>query len=330
MTRRFAVGQNVNPLSRCAKVSTLILLYCLFGFGAFHAPLQATAVDENNQWCPAYAEALEQTFTDPTEEASHLQSVIGLLPGEGAVLKDHLESRLIDADQTSNLRVDLEDIASQACGLPTLSASAGAAKSDLYKNSLGQLVASGLLTTESRFEEDALDLWLNRIVAWFEVFFESEGMQFYAQFSRFTYLGILGLLSLFFAWRIWRFRTRVPSQDGANLKSKRLERRNMKNAATYRGDADLFLQNKQFRLASEAGRLALLKHLEEQAVVQQPHYLTHREIRNAAPDFLTGPLQEAFLQFEHHVYGGHAGESQTVDFLQAVDQLIQLTSEVSQ
>jgi hypothetical protein len=291
------------------------------GFFAAHIAM-AAPLPENANWCDALIENLNQIPADGPQDASHLQKVISMLPGGGAELKHHLESRLINPENTSAIRHNLQEIATKACISPAASMAFVERTSGSYREELNHILSSAPFLQQKRLEEDALDLLINRLVNWFELIFESEGMQFYARFSRAFYLSFLGVVSFYFAWRIWRGRRRTSRDLHPQEDETPEHRHRKKDSLTWRREADKQFQQGDYRKASEACHFALLGHLEERGVLSFTRFLTNGEIQHAAPSSLSDSLQGIFFACESNIYGGGADASSTQFLMHSIDRFL--------
>ena len=296
------------------------LLSFIIAFGCAHGSHAFSDNAPNRHWCQNLSDQLN---TVPEEaSAEELQGIIKTLPSSSATFRNFLEANLLDEEQQpalySHLKT-LERVGCESAGNP-IASSAGISKS--IRKTIERLNSAPKYHQHTRTEEDQFDLWLNALITWLEEVFESEGMQFYASFSRVLYLTLLGLIAMALAWRIWRFRASRSQRAEQKQLPQSSHGRPIESVEDLCTRAREAMGNEQFLVAFEMANRAIRLQLEASKIFDTTAGLTNRQISRRAPASLGSSLKEAFHVYDHHVYSGRLEHVSTASFIQLAEDIL--------
>ncbi len=168
----------------------------------------------------------------------------------------------------------------------------------------------------TREEPDLIDIWLERLQSWLFELLESEGMQRYAEGSRFIYLTALVLTGLWVARRLW-LASRRRRVLAAEQEDDVIERERLRGARDLLADAHAALGGDP-RRAVLLGFLALLARVGEHAPGAVAPALTNREILARLPSGWVETCRPLFARYEKAVYAEVLAAGEAPAFLAAV------------
>lgn len=293
------------------KRSTLLPL--IVGLFFLVHPAAAQTKGGEKPWCDTFGTQLKQLTVDsPTET---FQTVLQTIPASSGVFRSALESRLLDEEHRNELHTDLNTFYEHGC-LAALTLSPGSLnRSKAQRSELERLRLDPKFGQHTRAEEDQLDRWINAMVTWLEEVFESEGMQFYASFSRVLYLSFLAILSVFFAWRIWRFRVKQSERPHHASKRQSETVQAIESVDLYLNKAKEALARGHYDVACEFSNRALRLHLEKMNLLESTEGLTNRQVHERLPNALALASNDVFQLYDFHMFSGQVEQDAAATLL---------------
>lgn len=154
-----------------------------------------------------------------------------------------------------------------------------------------------------REEPDFVDELIARVQDWLTELFESEGMQRYAESTRFVFLALLVVAALLVAYRLFRVR-RDAQAGGAASSPVAVEIARRQTAASLLVEAHRHLEDGALRGAVHAGFLALLARLGELDEGAVHPARTNREILADLDGARRAVVERCFAAYEASIYRG--------------------------
>lgn len=259
-------------------------------------------------WCQSMQAALDELDTSTPKARDRLR-----------VLADRLPERFQQAMFSAKIHLAEEGEPERAAAVLRMAAADGCRGKgpapDEARAEVEAILAEGGFD-RARAEPDIIDVWLERLQTWLFELLESEGMQRYAEGSRFVYLTGLVLTALWITRRLI-LAGRRRRELAAEVPEDVVERERLRGARDLLADARAALADDP-RRAVLLGFLALLARVGEHEPGAVAPALTNREILSQLPSAWTDVCRPLFARYERAVYKDALAEGDAQPFLDAV------------